>query len=120
MKILGTRTGNSEANFTNRMQEMEERISGTKDTIEEVDTLVRENVKSKNVLVVVQWWHTPLIPALGRPRQADLCEFEASLVYRVSSRTARDTQRNPVSKNQNKETKKNKTALSHMQSLEWM
>ena len=27
-----------------------------------------------------------------------LCEFEASLVYIVSSRTARRTQRNPVSK----------------------
>ena len=40
----------------------------------------------------------PLIPALGRQRQVDLCEFEASLVYRVSSRTARATQRNPVSK----------------------
>ena len=29
-------------------------------------------------------------------------EFEASLVYRVSSRTARATQRNPVSKNRKK------------------
>jgi hypothetical protein len=27
-----------------------------------------------------------LIPALGRQRQAELCEFEASLVYRVSLR----------------------------------
>ena len=33
----------------------------------------------------------------GRGRQ--ISEFEASLVYRVSSRTARVTQRNPVSKN---------------------
>jgi hypothetical protein len=41
----------------------------------------------------------PLIPALGRQRQADFehSGFEASLVYRVSSRTARATQRNPVS-----------------------
>jgi hypothetical protein len=38
----------------------------------------------------------PLIPVLGRQRQADLYEFEASLVYRVSSRTARGTQRNHV------------------------
>ena len=30
-----------------------------------------------------------LMPALGRQRQVDLCEFKASLVYRVSSRTAR-------------------------------
>jgi hypothetical protein len=31
-----------------------------------------------------------------------ISEFEASLVYRVSSRTARTAQRNPVSKNKNK------------------
>jgi hypothetical protein len=30
---------------------------------------------------------------LGRQRQEDLCEFKASLVYRVSSRTARATQK---------------------------
>ena len=40
----------------------------------------------------------PLVPVLGRQRQAELCEFEASLVYRVSSRIARATQRTPVSK----------------------
>jgi hypothetical protein len=34
-----------------------------------------------------------------------ISEFEASLVYRVSSRTARVTQKNPVSKNQKKEKK---------------
>jgi stress response protein YsnF len=41
----------------------------------------------------------------GRGRQ--ISEFEASLVYKVSSRTARTIQRNPVSKNQTKnKTKK--------------
>jgi hypothetical protein len=49
-----------------------------------------------------EWWHTPLIPALGR--QADFYDFEANLVYRVSSRTARATQRNPVSNNNNNNT----------------
>jgi hypothetical protein len=39
----------------------------------------------------------------GRVRQ--ISEFKASLVYKVSSRTARAIQRNPVSKNQNKQTK---------------
>jgi hypothetical protein len=39
-----------------------------------------------------------LIPALGRQRGRQISEFEASLVYRVSSRTARTTQRNPVLK----------------------
>jgi hypothetical protein len=46
----------------------------------------------------------------GRDRW--ISEIEASLVYRVSSRTARAIQRNPVSKsqkkNKNKKTKQNK------------
>ena len=49
----------------------------------------------------------PLIPAL-RGRGRWISEFEASLVYKVSSRTARAIQRNPVSKNQNKQTNKQK------------
>jgi hypothetical protein len=40
--------------------------------------------------------------------------FEASLVYRVSSRTARATQRNPVSKKQNKQTNKQKIISSKL------
>jgi hypothetical protein len=43
----------------------------------------------------------------GRGRR--ISEFEASLVYRLSPRIARATQRNPVSKNQkNKQTNKQK------------
>jgi hypothetical protein len=38
----------------------------------------------------------------GRGRR--ISEFKARLVYKVSSRTARATQRNPVSKNKNKKT----------------
>nr|XP_048300858.1 dol-P-Man:Man(7)GlcNAc(2)-PP-Dol alpha-1,6-mannosyltransferase isoform X1 [Myodes glareolus]XP_048300859.1 dol-P-Man:Man(7)GlcNAc(2)-PP-Dol alpha-1,6-mannosyltransferase isoform X1 [Myodes glareolus]XP_048300860.1 dol-P-Man:Man(7)GlcNAc(2)-PP-Dol alpha-1,6-mannosyltransferase isoform X1 [Myodes glareolus]XP_048300861.1 dol-P-Man:Man(7)GlcNAc(2)-PP-Dol alpha-1,6-mannosyltransferase isoform X1 [Myodes glareolus] len=45
---------------------------------------------------------TPLIPALGMQRQANLCEFEGN---RASSRTAKATQRDPVSKNQKKKKK---------------
>jgi hypothetical protein len=41
----------------------------------------------------------------GRNRR--ISEFEASLVYKVSSRIARAIQRSPVSKNKNK-TKQNK------------
>ena len=47
-----------------------------------------------------QWRCTPLIPALGRQREADLYEFKDSLDNGVSSRTAKDTQRNHVSKSQ--------------------
>lgn len=43
------------------------------------------------------WWCVLLIPALGgRGRQ--IAELEDSLVHRVSSKTARATQENPVSK----------------------
>jgi hypothetical protein len=50
----------------------------------------------------------------GRGRQ--ISEFEASLVHKVSSRTARDIQRNPVSKNKNKKQTKNKQTnkLEHL------
>jgi hypothetical protein len=52
------------------------------------------------------WWHVPFIPALGKQRVYGLCGFEASLVYKGSSRTARTIpQRNPVSKQTHKQTK---------------
>ena len=42
----------------------------------------------------------PSIPALRKPRQAAIYEFKASLAYIVSSRTAKTTKRNSVSKTQ--------------------
>jgi hypothetical protein len=45
----------------------------------------------------------------GRSRQ--ISEFEVSLVYRVSSRTARATQRNPVLKNKNQNKTKSQVCL---------
>jgi hypothetical protein len=54
------------------------------------------------------WWHSTTLGRQhlgGRSRQ--ISEFKGSLVYRVSSRTARATQRNPVSKTK-KQTNKNK------------
>ena len=43
-KNLSKQTGTTDANITNRIQEMEERISGIEDTIEEIDSSVKENV----------------------------------------------------------------------------
>ena len=43
MENLGKRTGTTETSITNRIQEIEERISGDEDTIEEIDSLVKEN-----------------------------------------------------------------------------
>jgi hypothetical protein len=42
-----------------------------------------------------------VVAALERQKQVD-SEFEASLVYKVSSRTARAIQRNPVSRKKKK------------------
>ena len=50
MENLGKGTGTTDASITNRIQEMEERISGVKDTIEEIDSLVKDNVKSNKFL----------------------------------------------------------------------
>jgi hypothetical protein len=50
----------------------------------------------------------------GRGRQ--ISEFEASLVYKVISRTARATQKNPVSKNQKN---KNKNLKSPQGRTQW-
>jgi hypothetical protein len=47
----------------------------------------------------------------GRDRR--ISEFEASLVYKVSSRTARATQRNPVSKNSKTQKLKKKKKNPH-------
>jgi hypothetical protein len=46
----------------------------------------------------------------GRGRR--ISEFEASLVYKVSSRTARATQRNPVSKKTKTKTNKKQTTTT--------
>ena len=42
-----------------------------------------------------QWWHMPPLGHLGG-RGRCISEIETSLVYRVSCRTARAIQRNPV------------------------
>jgi hypothetical protein len=47
----------------------------------------------------------------GRGRR--IFEFEGSLVYRVTSRTARATQRNPVSKKTKKKKKTIKVTLGN-------
>jgi uncharacterized coiled-coil protein SlyX len=47
---LGKRSGVIDASITNRIQEIEEKISGAEDTIENIDTTVKENVKCKKLL----------------------------------------------------------------------
>ena len=46
MENLGKRTETTESSITNRIQEIEERISDSEDTIEKINALVKENGKS--------------------------------------------------------------------------
>jgi DNA-binding FrmR family transcriptional regulator len=43
-------SGAIDANITNRIQEMKERISGAEDTIENIDITIKENAKCKKIL----------------------------------------------------------------------
>ena len=45
MENLGKRTENTESSITNRIQEMEERISESEDTIEKINAQIKENSK---------------------------------------------------------------------------
>ena len=60
-------------------------------------------------------WHKPLIPALGRQRKENLCEFKFSVSYKVSSVAARATQRylSPPNQNITKETKPKQNTIYH-------
>jgi hypothetical protein len=58
-----------------------------------------DNLKELNGLAVVAYVFNP---STWKAEAGVSLEFEASLVYRVSSRTARATQRNPVSKKKKK------------------
>jgi hypothetical protein len=42
--------------------------------------LSAKNEPINTVFLRQAWWHTPLIPALGRQKPMNLCGFEASLV----------------------------------------
>jgi hypothetical protein len=50
LENLGKRSGGVDAIITNKIQEIEERISGAEHTIENMDTTVKESTKSKNLL----------------------------------------------------------------------
>jgi hypothetical protein len=53
MKNLEIQVGTTEASFTNRIQKMDEKISSDKYMMEEIDTLVKENVKSKELMAKI-------------------------------------------------------------------
>jgi chromosome segregation ATPase len=50
IKTLGKKSGTIDMSISIRVQEMEERISGAEDSIENMGTLIKENEKCKKIL----------------------------------------------------------------------
>ena len=50
LENLGKRSGVIDTSITNRIQKIEEKISGAEDTIESIDTTIKENAKCKKLL----------------------------------------------------------------------
>jgi cell division protein FtsL len=50
MKCLEKRSGITDVSITNKIQEIKERISSVKDTLEDIDTTVTKNSKHKKLL----------------------------------------------------------------------
>ena len=53
MKKQGKGSGITDATITKRIEEIEERISGVEDMVEEIDTTVGENSKHKKLLTQI-------------------------------------------------------------------
>ena len=49
IEILRKKSGTIGANISNRIQEIEKRISGAEDSIGSMDTTIKENAKCKNI-----------------------------------------------------------------------
>ena len=60
MENLGKRIGTAETRITNRIQEIEERISDTEDITEKINSLIKEQNKSNKFLTqnVQEIWAT--------------------------------------------------------------
>jgi hypothetical protein len=50
MENLGKRSVATDASITNRIQEIEERMSGIENAIDNIDTKVKDNIKHKKPL----------------------------------------------------------------------
>jgi chromosome segregation ATPase len=50
METLGKKSGTIDVSISHRIQEIEERISGAEDSMESMDTTIKENAKCKKIL----------------------------------------------------------------------
>jgi chromosome segregation ATPase len=50
IETLGKKSGTIDASISKRMEEMEERISGAEDSIENISTIIKDNAKCRKIL----------------------------------------------------------------------
>jgi hypothetical protein len=62
---LGKRSGVIDASITNKMKEIEKRISGAEDTIENTDTTVQVNLQTQNILEIQDTIRRPNLRVTG-------------------------------------------------------
>jgi uncharacterized membrane protein len=53
IETLGKKSGNIDVSISNRIEEMEERISGAEDSKESMDTTIKGNAKCKKILTQI-------------------------------------------------------------------
>jgi hypothetical protein len=76
IEILGKKSGTIDVSISNRMQEMEERISDAEDSIENMDTTIKENAKCKKILTqniqdIQDTMRRPNLRIIGRDENED-------------------------------------------------
>jgi hypothetical protein len=76
LENLGKRPGVIDASITTRIQEIEKRILGAEDSIENTDTTVKENAKSKKLLTkniqkIQDTMRRPNLRKIGREESED-------------------------------------------------
>ena len=77
LHILGKKSGAIDANINNRIQEIEERITDAKDTIETIDSTVKENKKcqkfvTQNIQEIQDTMRRPNLRIIGIDDNEDL------------------------------------------------
>jgi chromosome segregation ATPase len=70
IETLGKKSGTKDVNISNKIQEMEERISGAEDSMGNMDTTIKENAKCKKILTqniqeIQDTMRTPNLPIIG-------------------------------------------------------
>ena len=76
IETLGKKSGTIDATISNRIQEMEERISGAEDSIENISTTIKENTKCKKILTqniqeIQDTMRRPNLRKIGREESED-------------------------------------------------